>query len=353
MPKILTHQGVFSQIIDPNGPPGYRPPMKLLLLTLLSLPAFAIPERDYMNVWLRDVLGPLDSVPAQEFTNIQGNKVRYRTYIRGAGLPNIVVSPGQGEPMKKYFELVHDLPDANFYLIDHQGQGESQRILKDQEKCHVEEFQDYVNDFTQWMENVVLPQTRGEKLYLIAHSMGGAIATRFMETHPEVFDKVVFSAPMYDIYTKPYPQKVAKVIAKALMLAGKGNSYAPGRGPYKPDEDVVGKNPFSHSADRIEMNKYLFVEQNVGVGGVTVRWVSSAFKGTKGIEHVGKKLSMPILLLQAEKDTVVKPQKQNAFCKNAKNCELVPMAGSFHEVLQEKDSIREHAFTLIRKHLDL
>jgi lysophospholipase len=317
------------------------------------LPAFAIPERDYLNVWKRDILGPLDSVPAMEFTNAQGKKVRYRTYYRGAGLPNIVVSPGQSEPMKKYFELIHDIPNANFYLIDHQGQGESERLLKDPQKCHVEHFQDFVNDFTWWMENYVIPQTRGEKLFLIAHSMGGAISTRFMETHPTTFDKVAFSAPMYDVYTKPYPGSVARVIAKTLMLAGRGNSYAPGKGPYKPEEDVLGKNHFSHSADRIEMNKYLFVDQHLGVGGVTVRWVDSAFKGMKGIENVGKKLSMPILLMQAENDMTVKPQKQLEFCMNAKNCELVHMMGAYHEILQEQDVIRDLAFKLIRDHFGL
>lgn len=306
-----------------------------------------------MSVWKNEVLRPLDSVQAKEFINQQGLKMRFRTYIRGAGLPNIVISPGQSEPMKKYFELVHDFPDANFYLIDHQGQGESERLLKDQQKCHVQSFQHFVDDFTFWMENHVLPSTKGSPLYLIAHSMGGAISTRFMETHPDAFDKVAFSAPMYEIYTKPYPAPVAKAFAKALMLAGKGNNYAPGKGPYKPEEDVLGKNPFSHSAARIDMNKYLFVEQGIGTGGVTVRWVNSAFKGMSGIQNVGKNLSMPILLLQASLDTTVKPAKQNQFCQNAKNCRLVKMDGAFHEILQEKDSIRDRAFALIREHFAL
>ena len=327
--------------------------MHILLVLLLSLSAFAIPERDYLAVWHRDVLGPLDSVPAREFTNKQGKKVRYRIYHRAEGLPNIVISPGQSEPMKKYLELVHDLPNANFYLIDHQGQGESERLLKDKQKCHVEKFQDFVNDFSQWMETVVIPETRGEKLYLIAHSMGGAISTLFMDTHPDTFDKVAFSAPMYDIYTKPYPGAVARVIAKTLMLAGQGNSYAPGKGPYKPEEDVVGKNVFSHSSDRIEMNKFLFVDQNLGVGGVTVRWVNSAFKGTKDIQFVGQKLSMPILLMQAALDQTVKPEKQVQFCQFASHCTLVRMEGAFHEILQEKDEIRDHAFSLIREHFEL
>lgn len=325
--------------------------MKYLLLLVLSLPAFAIPERDYESVWMRDVLAPLDSVPAQEFTNKQGMKIRFRVYHRGEGLPNIVISPGQSEPMKKYFELVHDIPNANFYLIDHQGQGESERLIP--EKCHVKNFQDFVDDFTLFMNDHVLPETRGEKLYLIAHSMGGAITTRYMENNPSAFDKVVFSAPMYDVYTKPYPGAVARALAKALMLAGRGNSYAPGKGPYRPEDDVLGKNKFSHSSARIEMNKWLWLNQGIGVGGVTVRWVNSAFKGMKGIEQVGKKLSMPILLMQATEDMTVMPKKQDQFCANATKCRLVRMEGAFHEILQEKDEIRDRALALLKAHFSL
>ncbi len=327
--------------------------MKFLILALLSLPAFAISEKDYDLVWKRDVLAHLEATPAQEFTNHIGKKVRFRTYIRGQGLPNIVVSPGRQEPMKKYFELVHDIPDANFYLIDHLGQGESERLLKDRQKGHINDFSDYVKDFTHFMNKIVLPQTKGENLYLIAHSMGGAIATRFMDSQPEVFDRVVLSAPMYDIYTKPYPATFARALAKMLFKAGRGNKYAPGRGPYKPEIDVVGKSEFSHSEARIEMNKYLFVKQDLGIGGPTVSWVKESFQGTKGIQNVGKKLTMPILLFQAELDVVVKPEKQLSFCMQTAQCELVSMKGAFHEILQEKDVIRDLAIKMIRDHFDL
>lgn len=327
--------------------------MPILLICLLSLSVFAIPERDYKLVWKRDVLASLDSIPHGEFSNNQGKKVRYRTYFRGPGLPNIVVSPGRTEPMKKYYELVHDFPNANFYLIDHQGQGESDRLLESRDKGYVRRFENYVSDFTHFMENIVLPETKGQKLYLIAHSMGGAIATRYMEMQPEAFQRVAFSAPMYDIFTKPYPKPVAHSIAAVLVAAGQGTKYAPGRKPYNPAEDTLERSEFSHSLARIEMNKFLFVEQDLVVGGPTVRWVFEAFRGLKDIHLVGKKLRMPILLLQATEDTTVKPEKQVEFCELAHDCKLVKMEGAFHEILQEKDSIRNHSLKLIRKHFNL
>jgi lysophospholipase len=327
--------------------------MKYLLLALLSLPALAIPENGYMETWKSQVLAKLDVAPAQEFTNHLGKKVRFRTYIRGVGLPNIVISPGRQEPMKKYFELVHDIPEANFYLIDHLGQGESERLLEDRQKGHINDFNDYVKDFTFWMDHYVSPLTKGEELYLIAHSMGAAIATRFMDIHPDTFDKVALSSPMYDIYTKPYPGVFARALAKLLVRAGRGEHYAPGKGPYKPDEDVVGKNDVSHSEARIEMNKYLFVEEDLGIGGPTVNWVNESFRGTKGIQKVGEKLSMPIIVFQAELDAIVKPKKQLSFCMSAKHCELISMKGAFHEILQEKDVIRDLAIQLIKRHFGL
>lgn len=327
--------------------------MKFLLLLILSLPCFAIPERDYATVWMRDVLEPLDSVPAREFTNAQGIKIRYRVYRRGKGLPNIVVSPGRTEPMKKYFELVHDIPNANFYLIDHQGQGESERLLADPEKGYVRHFSDYVNDFAQFMEAHVFPATQGEKLYLIAHSMGAAIATRYLDRNPRAFDKIAFSSPMFDIYTEPYSRPLAVVLSKILLAAGKARDYAPDRGPYVPEEDIPGVNNVTHSEARIEANKWLFLEQELTVAGPTVRWVSEALSGTSKIYKVGRKVMAPVLLFQAGLDEIVKPTPQIKFCALAPSCKLVPVPGAFHEVLQEVDPIRDGVLAKIRAHLGL
>lgn len=351
--ESLNRNNDFTSVSPSPLPPGYSQSMKILILALLSFSAFAVPEEGYEAVWKRDILPSFDSQPAQEFTNAQGKKVRFRSYIRGAHLPNIVVSPGRTEPMKKYYELAYDLPKANFYMIDHQGQGESERSLEDSDKGYVRKFEHYVSDFTHWMENIVIPATKGKPLYLVAHSMGGAISTRFMETHPEVFQKVAFSAPMYDIYTKPYPKPVAQSISALLIAAGQGTKYAPGRKPYIPEEDTVEASEYTKSKVRVEMNKELFVDHKLAVGGPTVRWVHEAFRGTKNIHLVGKKLKMPILLMQATLDTTVKPEKHVKFCALAEKCELVKMEGAWHEILQERDSIRDRALEKIRKHFGL
>lgn len=327
--------------------------MKVLFFFLLSFPLWAIPENDYESVWKREVLAPLDSVPAKEFTGPRGLMIRYRVYHRGEGLPNIVVSPGRTEPMKKYFELVHDLPNANFYLIDHPGQGESDRYLENRDKGYVRDAQDYVDAFTFWMENFVIPETQGSPLYLIAHSMGAAIATRFSETHPQAFDRMVLNAPMFAISTKPYPTPAAKLMARLIVGARQGTKYAPGRGPYDPEKDTPDTNEFTKSLARIEMNKFLYLEHDIGVGGPTSRWVHEAFRLMKGITRVGEKLEQPILLLQSGKDTTVLPKSQVKFCHLAKNCQLVRIEGAWHEILQEKDEYRNEALRLIRKHLDL
>jgi alpha-beta hydrolase superfamily lysophospholipase len=169
--------------------------MNILLICLLNLSVFAIPEWGYEAVWKNEVLASLDSTPASFLINKQGKKVAYRSYLRGPGLPNIVISPGRQEPMKKYYELVHDIQDANFYLIDHQGQGESERLLKDSHKGHVIAFQDYVNDFSLWMSSHVIPGTIGKPLYLIAHSIGAAIAVR-------TFRQTILYSPVSSVIPK-------------------------------------------------------------------------------------------------------------------------------------------------------
>ena len=40
-----------------------------------------------------------------------------------------------------------------------------------------------------------------QKLFLFAHSMGGAIGADFLEEYPEYFNSAILSAPMFQVNT--------------------------------------------------------------------------------------------------------------------------------------------------------
>ncbi len=318
----------------------------ILLMLCFSSLAWGIPEADFPIRWKTEVLPYFQSFHNKILKNKQNLNLSIFYKIHPENHRSLVVVPGRTEPAIKYAELLYDLryTDVNIFILDHQGQGQSQRLLKDSHKGHVISFQNYVNDFELFI-NQVTELTPKNDYYLIAHSMGAAISAHFMARKPEFFLKAVFVAPMFEMNTKPYSERIARYFSRLLILAGRGAHYAPDRGPYLPDEDTFEQNEVTHSLMRFEASKYLFTEYpHLVVGGPTSRWVNQAINATRKIDLLGAKIKTPILLFQSGMDLIVKPGRQEAFCKKA-NCQLKLFSDSHHEILMEKDSIRDEALS--------
>jgi lysophospholipase len=327
--------------------------MKSILLILLLLPfnTFAISEETFESIWKKDVLPFYKSLRHQFFQNRQGLRLHFVSYQKVDAQKTIVILPGQSEPAMKYAELLYDLRETNadIFIFDHQGQGESQRLLKDTQKGHVINFNDYVNDLNQYMDEMVIPARKGP-IFLIAHSMGGAVASLYMDRNPGIIEKAVLVAPMLEINTSPYPSKIAYLYSKFLNSIGKGEEYAPGRGPYDFNSRFE-TNLLTNSQVRFDAGRYLFSTwPELTIGGPTVRWVYSSLRATKKSDQLN--VSTPVLMLQAGEDKIVKPGRQNKFC--AKNsCSKILFPTAKHEILMERDRIRNEALRQIRLFLDL
>uniref|UniRef100_UPI0013D3B38A alpha/beta fold hydrolase n=1 Tax=Enterobacter cloacae TaxID=550 RepID=UPI0013D3B38A len=83
-------------------------------------------------------------------------------------------------------------------IIDHRGQGLSGRMLPDTRRGHVDNFSDYVDDLAAFWQQEVQPGP-WRKRYILAHSMGGAISTLFLQRHKHQCDAIALTAPMYGI----------------------------------------------------------------------------------------------------------------------------------------------------------
>lgn len=322
--------------------------MKSLILLMLCFSSFTwgIPEADFPILWKNEALPYFQSFQNKILKNKQNLNLRVFYKIHPENQRNLVVVPGRTEPAMKYAELLYDLRHAGFnvFILDHQGQGESQRLLKDPHKGHVIRFEDYVNDFELFIDQVIELAPENDH-YLIAHSMGAAISVHFMAKKPEFFLKAVLVAPMFEMNTKPYSEQIARYFSRLLILAGRGAHYAPDRGPYLPEEDTFERNELTHSLVRFEASKYLFTQYpQLVVGGPTSRWVNQSINATRKIDSLGSKIKTPILLFQAGMDLIVKPRRQETFCEKS-NCQLKLFPDSHHEITMEKDSIRDEALS--------
>ncbi|WP_417207627.1 serine aminopeptidase domain-containing protein [Antarctobacter sp.] len=119
-----------------------------------------------------------------------GYRLRYSRFGCAPGAKGaLVIAPGRSEPSYEYVETAMDFIARGFapvYVIDHRGQGLSPRLLADPDKSHVEDFGDYIADFTQFVAAVeadlsALGASPDLPLFLTSNSMGGAIAIGYLQ----------------------------------------------------------------------------------------------------------------------------------------------------------------------------
>ena len=265
----------------------------------------------------------------------------------------LVLVKGRTEFLTKYAELLYDLRDLplSVYILDLRGQGLSDRLLPEQDKGYVANFQDYADDLSIFIDTVVKPEPR-QPLLMLTHSMGGTVATLYANSHSGRVSGMILCAPMLGINTKPFPVSVARLLAQGASILGFGTAYVPGGGPYDSAKPFAS-NDVTHSQARFTLNQKLVAETPANaLGSPTYGWVHQAFAGMDRISSDHRNLTMPVLLLQAGADTVVDNKVESGFCSDLPACTLVEMVGARHEILMEEDIIRNRAIDLIREFLE-
>ncbi|TYK66059.1 alpha/beta fold hydrolase [Colwellia echini] len=271
--------------------------------------------------------------------------------------PTIVIVPGRGEGYLKYQELAFDLYQQgyNIFIIDHRGQGLSDRLLANVNKGYVVNFQDYVTDLHYFIENIVIKLCHA-KPYLLAHSMGGAIALRFMQDSPQAIKAAVIASPMLGFNSGYLPQFIAKkIIALRLAvnnLSGNEPGYFWGQKDYL--LPLFSKNKLTHSTTRFQAFVELYKENKlIQLGGVTTHWLMQGILAQKEIFAKLRQLKTPILLLQAKQDKIVCLQAQTEFCRklhtlhpqSCPNGLPYVIEDAYHELFFETDNFRNKALS--------
>ncbi|MGY3571034.1 alpha/beta fold hydrolase [Vibrio paucivorans] len=259
----------------------------------------------------------------------------------------IVVVNGRIESAWKYQELFYDLFQKGYdiYSFDHRGQGLSSRLIDDSEMGYVKEFSDYLMDMDKVLQHFDL--SHYDKRYLLAHSMGGAIATRYIQTHPEHhFDAIALSAPMFGVNMAPYLRPVAIPLSQILTAVYPKPTYAPGHQAYYPKPFDI--NPLSQSEVRYHWFRDLYEKMpELKIGGPSTRWVWQGLMAAKQCIQQTRQIRIPLLLLQASEDTIVSNRDQIRFIKKLvktnHDCALKIIYGAKHEVLFEQDQYRNDA----------
>jgi lysophospholipase len=260
----------------------------------------------------------------------------------------IVISAGRTESLLIYPEIIYDLGRQGYavYIHDHRGQGTSDHLLADRQRGHVVRFSDYVDDLKTFVEKVVKPDGH-RKRYLLAHSMGGGIASLYLEKYPDDFAAAVLVTPMHE----PLLPLGAETLCKANEAIPDAHlsEFALKQGPYNPPPFVA--NDLTHSKVRFQRihSAYRTYRAETGIdptiGGPTHGWVREACSAGKAARANVNRVQTPVLLFQASHDTAVGNAAQEQFCHGVNaagrvGCEAFVVEHAFHALLMEADTFR-------------
>jgi lysophospholipase len=308
----------------------------------------AISEEDYPAAFRAKVLPFLGKGERFTFESADG-----RHELSGVIFPHpeekglIVVVNGRSESWLKYGEIFHDLYRKGFSVAsyDHRGQGLSPRLLPGNPQIgQVDDFALYGRDLGTFLEALKrVHKEQDEKIYLLAHSMGAAVAVDYLSQHPSPFRAMALTSPMFRINTAPYPEPVATMVVGMLDAIGLGRAYAPGEHDRDPAE-TFPVNRITTSRSRWEAIREVWNGHPAAVvGGASSDWVLQAVRATRRIRDTLPSLRTKTLILQSGQDRFV----INEPPPPGENFRALLFPGARHELLMESDPIRKKALAEI------
>lgn len=281
-------------------------------------------------------------------TAADGISFRYARWpsTRGPRRGTVLISPGRGEFIEKYFETVAELRRRGFAvaILDWRGQGGSDRLLADPHKGHVGDFADYDRDLRFFMKEIVLPDCPPPYIGL-GHSMGGAILMRNALQPGSWFDRMILTAPMIAFAPAKmgYPQRLVRAYAETAAAIGFSQSFIPGGLKKMPDQVRFEDNQLTSDRERWQrMTGVLEVAPELAIGSPTVGWLRSALRTMAMLQEpaCAKRVQVPLLVFAAGADRIIDSRAVEDFAVQLKIGGLVRLPGSQHEILQENDPLR-------------
>lgn len=268
---------------------------------------------------------------------------------------------GRAECIEKYFETIADLRRRGYAVAIHdwRGQGGSQRLLADRRRGHVKDFSDYDSDLTRFMKDVVLPDCPPPYI-AIGHSMGGNILLRNATVAGSWFDRMVLSAPMiaFNDAKVGFPQRLARFYAEGLGLGFLPSSqhYVLGGTPEPEEAKDFDSNALTSDSERFHRNRQLLEQApHLALGSPTVSWLRAAYRSIALLTEpvFPTQVRIPILLVGAGDDQIVSSLAIERFSSRLKIGARVVIAGSRHEILQERDEIRQRFWSAFDAYLGI
>ena len=257
----------------------------------------------------------------------------------------VAIFPGRAEFIEKYLETAAELRQRRFdvVIVDWRGQGGSDRLTANPAKGHVGHFSAYQRDLDALQRDILEPFCR-PPFFALGHSMAGAILLEQARAARPAFERIVLTAPMIDLY-RLRPAGLAHALVPILTALGFGRAFAPGYG----GPTAYLTRPFPGNVLTSDPRRYARVASvtaaapELAIGGPTIGWANAAFAQMRRLADAEfpRRILTPVLMIAAGVDRVVDTAAAEAFASRLKVGRCITLGPSRHEILIERDSVRE------------
>lgn len=261
----------------------------------------------------------------------------------------LVMGPGYGETIEKYFELINDLTSAGYdiWIIDWAGQGGSARHDPNdsQRSYDVENFVEHHRDDLHHLVTKIISPPKNHKLGYLGFSLGGHIGLRFMEQYHYIFDVAALNSTLMDIGGMgAFRRSMLSSMLQGYRLAGKGSDYVPGGGPWGPERDTFLGNRVTHDYRRFCKLKNVFNNNSaLSVGNPRINWVHNILPSLEQVNNKSylQNIRQPVFMSIAGADRIVSVKAQRRAIKHLFNVCAVEYKNARHEIWIEADNHRK------------
>ncbi|HEY4546557.1 MAG TPA: alpha/beta hydrolase [Pedomonas sp.] len=263
---------------------------------------------------------------------------------------------GRGDFIEKYLESYGAFLDWGYAVatLDWRGQGLSGRLGDHPHKGHQTDFDILVSDLAHWIEDVA--RDFPPPFYLVAHSMGGHLALRYLAEHNGSASGAVLLAPMLGIRTGGIPSPVTKRLARWMVSRGRAGEFAPTQRPHGAWQSSALRQGALTADNERFADEVWWTQQNpaLALGGVTYGWLDAAFRSLDRLHVPGylQRVKTPVLILLPELEQVVDPVAARHVAAHLPQCRLEVVPGGRHELLRDADTVRLATLAHIRAALE-
>ncbi len=282
------------------------------------------------------------------FETFDGKKFYYEYFTQPSSKGAIIIVHGLSEFTKKFNETVYYFLNFGYdvFVYDQRSHGLSCRMAEDITLLHVDRFKDYADDLNAFITGVVQKVTQ-KPLYIFSHSMGGAVTALYLKSYKHKIKKAVLSSPLIEPELNGVPPWLAR---NGTGVCGFFQGYkARYRYAKEFDPNPEFKEKEHNSRKRFDYNMdWRRKEPMYQTTPLSNGWVYETLKMRPKMMKRSflKALTIPMLLITATDDTVVKTSYHIPFAKGCPDCR-VKIVEAGHNLFSGESQVIEECLKAI------